>query len=129
MSVSNFKQTTNAQTGATEYQFPAVLQSIGKEERLTSKGKGYYIGSVSFQNPQGKREVATAFINSANFAYGMETGKSYLSTLSFDAKGTPTIRVSHLEGAARANMSMFAGLSNGVAQVEPVTAESSVEEA
>ena len=120
----SFKQTQNEQTGATEYQFHAVLQSIGKEERKTAKGKGYYIGSVSFKNPQGEREVATCFINAANYAYGMETGKSYVSTLSFDDKGAPTIRVSHLEGAARANMSMFAGLTTGAV----VATEETVEE-
>jgi hypothetical protein len=120
----SFKPTKNAQTGATEYQFHAVLQSISTVERKTSKGKGYFIGSVSFKNPQGEREVATCFINAANFAYGMETGKSYVSTLSFDANGQPTIRVSHLEGAARASMSMFAGLTADAA----VTAEEAVEE-
>ncbi len=118
----SFKPVKNEQTGATEYQFHAVLQSIGKEERKTSKGKGYFIGSVSFKNPQGEREVATCFINAKNYAYGMETGKSYVSTLSFDDNGEPTIRVSHLEGAARASKSMFAGLSEVVAE------EASVEE-
>ena len=107
----SFKPTLNAQTGATEYQFTSVVQSMGSKQLMTSKGKGYHIASVSFTNPQGKREVATAFINAANLAYGMEAGRSYLSTLSFDDKGEPTIRVSHLEGASRANKSMFAGLS------------------
>jgi len=116
----SFKAIQNAQTGATEYQFTSVVQSIGSKELITSKGKGYRIASVSFTNPQGKREVATAFINAANFAHGMEAGRSYLSTLSFDDAGEPTIRVSHLEGASRANKSMFAGLSALVAEAAEV---------
>ena len=120
MSQSNFKAQVNAQTGATEYQFSSVLQSIGKDQRLTSTGKGYHIGSCSFTGPQGNKEVATCFINAANLAHGMETGKAYLSTLSFDAKGDPTIRVSHLQGAERASKAMFAGLSSVPADLVPV---------
>jgi hypothetical protein len=115
----SFKAIQNQQTGATEYSFFGTLQSIGAKEMKTKQGKGYFIGAIAFKNPQGNPEVATCFINAKNYAHGMETGKSYMSTLSFDDAGNPTIRMSHLVGAERATKSMFAGLT-GDAVVETV---------
>jgi len=117
--MTNYREITNEQTGATEYLFNATLTNVGEKTLTNSNGKEYKIVGLKFNLPNGGIEVErTAMCFASNYNYGVEVGTAYLTNLSFDAQGAPQIRMSHLSNADRATASDFAGLAQVKATVE-----------
>ena len=108
--MTNYKQIQNQETGETEFLFNARLLKIGKREMENSNGKLFKVVTLEFNLPDGEKVNRSAICYQANYKYGIEEGKEYLCNLSFDDKGDPQIRMSHLSNADRATADDFSGL-------------------
>jgi len=108
--MTKYKKIQNLKTGESEFSFNATLLKIGENVIQNSNGKDYKIVTLGFQLPSGDEVQRTAICHEANYSYGIEVGKDYLSNLSFDSKGEPQIRISHLMNADRASAEDFSGL-------------------
>ena len=115
--MTKYKTIKNLKTGESEFSFNATLLDVGKNVIQNSNGKNYKIVTLGFQLPSGDEVQRTAICYEANYSYGIEVGKDYLSNLSFDAKGEPQIRMSHLNNADRASAEDFSGLFQVTQQV------------
>ena len=108
--MTKYKKIQNLKTGESEFSFNATLLKIGENVIQNSNDKDYKIVTLGFQLPSGDEVQRTAICYQANYSYGIEVGKDYLSNLSFDSKGEPQIRISHLMNADRASAEDFSGL-------------------
>ena len=108
--MTKYKIIQNLKTGKDEFSFSATLLEVGENVIKNSNDKDYKIVTLGFQLPSGDEVQRTAICYEANYSYGIEVGKDYLSNLSFDAKGEPQIRMSHLSNAERASVEDFSGL-------------------
>ena len=117
--MTNYREITNEQTGATEYLFNATLTNVGETTLSNSNGKDYKIVSLKFNLPNDGIEVErTAMCFAGSLKYGVEVGNAYLTNLAFDAQGAPQLKMSHLSSSNRATVSDFAGLAQVKATVE-----------
>lgn len=108
--MTTYKQIQNLKTGEKEFLFNATLLKIGENVIQNSNAKDYKIVTLEFELPNGKEVERTAICYASNYEYGIEEGKKYLCNLSFDEKGEPQIRMSHLSNASRASVGDFSGL-------------------
>ncbi len=108
--MTNYKEIFNELTGESEFEFNATLKEIGTTVLQNSNEKDYIIVTLQFHLPDGDEVERTAICYASNYEKGIEIGKDYLCNLSFDEKGNPQIRMSHLTNAKRANLSDFEGL-------------------
>jgi hypothetical protein len=108
--MTKYKIIQNLKTGKDEFSFNATLLEVGENVIKNSNDKDYRIVTLGFQLPSGDEVKRTAICYEANYSYGIEVGKDYLSNLSFNAKGEPQIRMSHLSNADRASVEDFSGL-------------------
>jgi len=108
--MTKYKKIQNLKTGESEFSFNATLLKIGENVIQNSNQKDYKIVTLGFQLPSGDEVHRSAICYASNYDYGVEVGKDYLSNLSFDAKGEPQIRMSHLNNADRASAEDFSGL-------------------
>lgn len=97
----------NETTGLKFANFPAELVSISNEPKLNKNNKEYYPCSIKFVTANGEEVVRRAMMNAGNFAYGVEIGKSYRSTVTIQEDGSPLLSVSHLSGAESATSEDF----------------------
>ena len=75
-----------------------------------SNEKLFKVVTLKFNLPDGEEVERTAMCYQSNYQYGIEEGKNYLCSLSFDEDGNPQIRMSHLTNADRATTDDFSGL-------------------
>ena len=108
--MTKYKKFKNLKTGESEFSVNATLLKVGENVLQNSNAKDYKIVTLGFQLPNGEDVQRTAICYSSNYSHGVEVGKDYLSNLSFDAKGEPQIRMSHLNNADRASAEDFSGL-------------------
>ncbi len=108
--MDNYKEILNSTTGAKEYLFNAKLLKIGEKILENSNNKQFRIVTLGFKLPNGEEVERSGICYAANYEYGIETEKSYVTNLSFDEDGNPQLRMSHLSNADRANKDDFAGL-------------------
>jgi hypothetical protein len=113
------KTVINSQTGLEEVQFSAKVLSISENELSYTNAqnveKFYRLATIEFVDNDGTVQEASATIPAANYAYGMEVGKTYLATAKADTTvnaqpGDVIINVSHLTQtpvAPRAKANMF----------------------
>lgn len=113
------KTVINSQTGLEEVQFSAKVLSISENELSYTNAqnveKFYRLATIEFVDNDGTVQEASATIPAANYAYGMEVGKTYLATAKADTTanaqpGDVIINVSHLTqtpSAPRAKATMF----------------------
>jgi hypothetical protein len=115
--MTKYKTIKNLKTGESEFSFNATLLEVGENVIQNSNGKEYKIVTLGFQLPSGDEVQRTAICYEANYSYGIEVVNDYLSNLSFDAKGEPQIRMSHLNNSDRASAEDFSGLFQVTQQV------------
>jgi hypothetical protein len=126
--MTKFKAVANAVTGKTDYNFPAILRSVGQKffEYTNAKGeKGRYVlGTVDFTYPNGAPAVGvTTQIFEKNLAHGVKVGDSLLSTLSRGDDNTLWIRTSHLVAGNNVDIDAFGSLFEEVAPAVAVDAQ------
>jgi hypothetical protein len=102
-----FTWTTNEVTNLKQANFNAELVSISNKSLKNKNDKEYYPCSIKFANSDGVEVTRRAMMNAGNFAYGVEIGKHYRSTVSIQEDGSPLITVSHLTGADSATADDF----------------------
>jgi len=115
--MTTYKKIQNLKTGVSEFLFNAKLLKIGENVIKNSNSKDYRIVTLEFELPNGEQVQRTAICYASNYEYGIEEGKDYLSNLSFDEKGEPQIRMSHLNNADRASVEDFSGLFQATKQL------------
>ncbi|WP_019669921.1 hypothetical protein [Eudoraea adriatica] len=108
--MTDYKQIENQETGETEFLFNATLLKIGESVLENSNEKLFKVVTLKFNLPDGEEVERTAMCYQSNYQYGIEEGKNYLCSLSFDEDGNPQIRMSHLTNADRATTDDFSGL-------------------
>jgi len=108
--MTDYKQIQNSETGEAEFLFNATLLKIGKSVLENSNEKLFKVVTLKFNLPDGEEVERTAMCYQSNYQYGIEEGKNYLCSLSFDENGNPQIRMSHLSNADRATADDFSGL-------------------
>lgn len=124
---TKFTPVANETTGKTDFNFPAVLKSIGTKEFKFVNAKGnensYVLGTVDFTYPNGKPAVGvTTQIFAKSLAHGMNVGSTLLSTLSRDDEGKMWIRTSHLPAGNGIDIDAFGSMFDEV-DVPAVEAE------
>jgi len=97
------KKVFNTVTNKVNYQVAAKLISIGTNVLENVNGTQYRLCTIEFKDASGKSHRATASIWEKSFAYGMEVGNSYLTTINPEknaetGKTDLYFSVSHLEG-------------------------------
>ena len=97
----------NETTGLKQANFTAELVSISNQPLANKNGNSYYPCAIKFVTSNGEEVVRRAMMNAGNFAYGVEIGKSYRSTVTIQADGSPLLSVSHLSGAESATSEDF----------------------
>jgi hypothetical protein len=97
----------NETTGLKFANFPAELVTISNQPLTNKNNKEYYPCSIKFVTANGEEVVRRAMMNAGNFAYGVEIGRQYRSTVTIQADGSPLITVSHLSGAESATTNDF----------------------
>ena len=103
----------NEVTGLLQCNFPAKLIQIGSVllNTNTDKKTPYRVGTIEFNDAQGKTQRVTTLIWDKNYQHGMQIGNTYLSTATHTpgrTGGDVLITTSHLEGSGvRADSSMF----------------------
>lgn len=105
--MTKYKEIFNPETGEAEYQFGAKLLQIGEVVLQNSNGTDFKIVNLQFHLPSGELVERSAICYAANYDHGIEPGKTYVSTLSFDLDGDPQLRMSHLAQAERASKEDF----------------------
>ena len=108
--MTNFKEILNEETGEKQFLFNAKLLKIGEKTLENSNGKNYKIVTLKFNLPTGEEVERSAMIYQANYDYGIEVGKSYLCSLTFDGDASPQISMSHLNNVSRVTKDDFSGL-------------------
>jgi len=108
--MTTYKKIQNQKTGKEEFLFNATLLKVGEKIIKNSNAKKYKIVTLGFQLPNKDEVQRTAICYAANYEYGIEEGKDYLCNLSFDEKGEPQMRMSHLINTNRADREDFSGL-------------------
>ena len=108
--MDNYKEIFNESTKSKEYLFNAKLLKIGENVLKNSNEKEFRIVTLGFNLPSGEEVERTAICYESNYQYGINIDKSYLTNLSFDTKGNPNLRMSHLSNADRVSKDDFAGL-------------------
>jgi hypothetical protein len=113
---TKFKPVLNEQTGKTDFNFPAVLKTVGTKEFENSNGTKYVLGTVDFTYPNGTPAVGvTTQIFKKSLDHGLTVGTALLSTLSRDDNNTMWIRTSHLVAGNNIDTDAFGSLFNEVA--------------
>ena len=97
------KKIFNTTTNKVNYQVSAKLLSISKDVRENVKGTQYRLCTIEFKDGNGKTHRVTASMWEKCYAYGVEVGNSYLTTINpeLNAETGKTdlyFSVSHLEG-------------------------------
>ena len=111
-----FRPALNKQTGATEFQFGAILTAINttapqKYVNANNEEKVYYLGTIDFVAPNGvEQKGITTQIHAASFDHGITLGNLMLSTLSKDSEGNMWVRTSHLLFSTGVDAVVFDGL-------------------
>jgi hypothetical protein len=124
MSKTTFKPVLNETTGKTDYNFPAVLKTVGTKEFENSNGTKYVLGTVDFTYPNGSPAIGvTTQIFAKSLAHGMKVGDSLLSTLSRDDNNTLWIRTSHLTAGNNIDNDAFGSLFDMVETPATVDAD------
>lgn len=108
--MTKYKERVNEETGAIKHLFNATLIKIGKNVLENVNSKEYKIVTIGFELPNGEKVERTAMCYSKNYERGIEVGKSYLCSLTFDDDAEPQLRMSHLINSTRASIKDFAGL-------------------
>lgn len=108
--MTKYRETLDKETGEKQFLFDATLMRIGEKPLENSNSKNYKIVTLKFNLPNGEEVERTGMCYESNYDYGIEVGKDYLCTLSFDSEGNPQIRMSHLNNAGRASADDFSGL-------------------
>lgn len=108
--MTKYKEKIDKETGKKIFQFNAELIKVGEKTLENSNENEFKIVELKFQLPNGDKVERSAMCYASNYEHGIEVGKSYLTTLSFDANGEPQLRMSHLSSAERASSDDFAGL-------------------
>lgn len=115
--MTKYTEKFDEETGEKTFQFNAELIKVGENTLKNSNEKDYKIVELKFQLPNGKQVERSAMCYASNYEHGVEVGKSYLTTLSFDDDEEPQLRMSHLSNANRASTEDFAGLFKAKEQV------------
>ena len=107
-----FEKQVNPNTSEVYYeaQFSSKLVSVNAENVLENKnGTQYILGTIEFENAKGESEQGNAMIYMNNWSYGMEVGKTYLTTVRITPGSVqpPLITLSHLTGTARPTADAF----------------------
>lgn len=108
--MENYRQVLNELSGENEFLFNAKLTKINDKTLKNTNGKEYKIVNLNFDLPNGENVERTAICYESNYKYGIEEGKTYLCTLSFDSTGKPQLKMSHLSSGSRASIEDFAEL-------------------
>lgn len=108
--MTKYTEKIDEETGESVFTFNAELVKVGETVLKNSNEKDYKIVEVKFHLPDGKLVERSAMCYASNYEHGLEVGKSYLTTLSFDEEGNPQLRMSHLSNANRATAEDFASL-------------------
>ncbi len=105
--MTKYKEIFNPETGEAEYQFGAKLLQVGETVLQNSNGKDFKIVNLQFNLPSGEMVERSAICYASNYDHGIEPGKTYVSSLSFDLDGDPQLRMSHLTQSERASKDDF----------------------
>jgi len=115
--MTKYKEVQNEETGEIEFLFNGSLIKISETVLENVNSKEYKIVTVRFNLPNGEEVERTAMCYASNYDKGIEVGKSYLCSLTFDEDNEPQIRMSHLSNASRASADDFAGLLQVAKQI------------
>jgi len=99
------KKTTDDQ-GNLQYEFNCELLSVSSELKTNVNGKQYRVGTIRFEDANGKTQQVTAIIYEKNYQRGMKVGENYLATARPDGQNV-FISCSALKYSERANADMF----------------------
>ncbi|MDC7994034.1 hypothetical protein [Altibacter sp. HG106] len=109
--MTKYNEFFNEETGEMGFSFTAKLLRLGETILQNSNETNYKIAEVKFMLPSGEEVERTAMVYEKNYEHGLEVGKNYLTTVTFDeVDGTPYLRMSHLQNVQRASAADFAGL-------------------
>jgi hypothetical protein len=101
------QESTINDNGNQEVRFYSRLVSeLPSQSRQNSNGSFYKIANIEFTDAEGTVQESTAMIYEGNYKYGLEVGKSYLTTAEFDGENV-YLRLSHLEPRVQASPFMF----------------------
>jgi hypothetical protein len=117
------KQVKNEVTGQIEIQFNGKLVSLNRTNRMAnSKGTGYFLGVIEFENAAGKTVQASCSVWEKTVDKGIKEGESYLAVAQKADNGNIYIHCSNLTGAALASADDFGFVEAKVTSKEVVPA-------